>query len=179
MNTTTTTDRTSKLPRWALVLGALTLILVLLGAFKIFGRLTDLRAIPPVEAVAFERTVLTEDGVEMYIRNDGPDDVTVAQLLINDAYWDFDIDDRTIGRLETATITSPYPWEEGLPLDLTLVTSTGVTISHVIEVAALTPEADGDTLLTFTLLGLYIGVIPVGLGLFAFPFLRRLSRARL
>ena len=179
MSATAAAKGSSKLPRWAIALGALTLVLVVLGAFGIFGRLTELREIPPVEAIAFERTVLTEDGVEMKIRNDGPDEVTVAQLLINEAYWDFEIDDPTLGRLETATVTSPYPWEEGLPLNLTLVTSTGLTIPHEIEAAALTPEADGDTLLTFTLLGLYIGVIPVGLGLFAFPFLRRLSPGRL
>jgi zinc transporter ZupT len=158
------------------VVTVLVLLLILVGAFKIFSRVTDLRPIAPVEALAVERTVLSADGIEMFVRNDGPDPVTVAQLLVNDAYWEFSITERTLGRLETATITSPYPWEEGLPLDLTVVTSSGVTITHSIEAAALTPERDGETLLTFTLLGLYIGVIPVGLGLFAFPFLRRLPQ---
>ena len=39
-----------------------------------------------------------------------------------------------------------------------------------------TPEADSNTFLSFTLIGLYVGVIPVYLGLFWFPALRQLGR---
>lgn len=164
------------MPRWTPVVAVLVLALVLVGAFKVFDQLTNFRSVPPTEAVAFERTVLTDEGIEMHIRNDGPTEVKVAQLLINNAYWDFSISDPTLGRLQTATITSNYPWDEGLPLNIAIVTSTGLTIPHEIPVAAFTPEADADTLLTFSLLGLYIGVIPIAIGLFAFPFLRRISR---
>jgi zinc transporter ZupT len=154
----------------------LVIALAVAGAFKVFDRLTSFRSVPPTEAIAFERTLLTSDGVELHIRNDGKADVTVAQLMINNAFWDFSIDHPTLGRLQTATITSHYPWEEGLPLNISIVTSTGLTIQHDIAVAAPTPAADGSTFLTFTLLGLYIGVIPIAIGLFAFSFLRRISR---
>jgi zinc transporter ZupT len=164
------------MPRWAPVVAVLLLALVLVGAFKVFDRLTDFRSVPPTEAIAFERTVLNDEGIELHVRNDGPTDVTVAQLLVNNAYWDFSITRPTLGRLQTAVITSNYPWEEGMPLNISIVTSTGVTLSHDIPLAAGTPEGDGGTLLTFTLLGIYIGVIPIAIGLFAFPFLRRISR---
>jgi zinc transporter ZupT len=57
-----------------------------------------------------------------------------------------------------------------------MVTSTGVTIEHEIEAAALTPEADGSTIAIYALLGVYIGIIPVVIGLFWYPSLRRASR---
>lgn len=155
---------------------ALLLIGIFLGAFLLFDRVTDLRDAPPVEEVAVERVVLEEGEVEMRLRNDGPDPVRIAQLLINDAYWNFQIGDAELGRLESTTLRTAYPWEEELPLNLALVTSTGVTIEHEIEAAAETPQPGGDTLLTYGMLGIYIGVIPVAFGLFALPLIRRMSR---
>lgn len=159
---------------WAAVLGAVLVALALVGAFKAFERVS-LREIPPIEAVAFERTVLSDGEIELLLRNDGPDPVRIAQVLVNEAYWLFEMDDADLGRLETSTMTIPYPWEEGLPLHIALVTSTGVTIEHELEAAALTPATGADTFLTYALLGIYIGVIPVAIGLLAFPFLRNMS----
>ena len=162
---------------WTRALLALLVVAAALGAFLVFDELTDLRAAPPIEEVAVERVILHEGEVELHLRNDGPDPVRIAQLLINDAYWNFEIGDSQLDRLRSTRLRTDYPWEEGLPLNLTLVTSTGVTIEHEIEAAAATPGTTGETFLTYALLGLYIGVIPVGIGLFALPFIRRMSRA--
>jgi zinc transporter ZupT len=150
-------------------------IALLVAAFLAFNPIKTLREIPPIEAVAVERTVLNEDEIILSLRNDGPDAVTIAQVLVNEAYNDFDITRSTVGRLETSTVTIPYPWEEGLPIGIALITSTGGLVEHEIEVASLTPQADADTFLVYGLLGLYIGVIPVALGLMFFPALRRAS----
>jgi zinc transporter ZupT len=114
--------------------------------------------------------------VELRIRNDGPDPVEVAQVLVNTAYWNFTISDARLERLESATVRIPYPWDEGLPLNVALVTSTGLTLEHTIEVAAVTPELDGKTLALYGSLGIYIGVIPIAVGLLWFPALRRASK---
>ncbi len=151
------------------------IIVVLVGLFLAFNPIASLREVPPVEAVAFEQTVLTPNRIELRIRNDGPDEVTIAQVLVNDAYWAHTIGDPTLGRLETTTVAIPYPWDDGLPLSIALLTSTGVTITHDVEVAALTPRTDARTIGIYVLLGLYIGVIPVAVGLFWLPALRRAS----
>jgi len=164
----------SRVPRWAGVVLVVGLIALAAGAVALYDRIT-LRAAPPVEALAFERTVLRPGVVEVHLRNDGRDPVTIAQVLINDAYWQFTASDPQLERLETATLTANYPWEEGLPLRITIVTSTGVTIPHEIEAAASTPEVDASAVATYALLGVYIGLLPVLLGLFAFPWLRRMS----
>jgi ZIP family zinc transporter len=172
----TTTTRAHRLPNWVSSIVPLVAIAVLAIGFVILDPIAQLREVPPVEAIAVEQTTLEEGGVELQVRNDGPDPVTIAQVLVNDDYWDHSIGDRELGRLESTEVTIPYPWDEGLPLNIALVTSTGLTIEHEIEAAALTPEADAGTFAIYALLGLYIGVIPVAIGLLWFPALKRASK---
>jgi zinc transporter, ZIP family len=162
--------------RWLGWLLPIVAIAALVALFLVLNPIGSLREVPAVEAVAVERTVLAEDEITLQLRNDGPDPVTIAQVLVNEAYTGFELTDSTLGRLETATLRIQYPWEEGLPLGIAMVTSTGVTIEHEIEAAALTPQADGSTVVIYALLGIYIGVIPVAIGLFWYPSLRRASR---
>ena len=164
-------------PAWLTIIVVLVLAALLFLAFKVFDSSVSLRKPPPVEAVAFERTVFKDGSIEMSLRNDGPNQVAISQVLVNDAYWHFEVGDPTLRRLETTTLTVDYPWEEGLPIRVALVTTTGVTIENEVEAATLTPELDRSTFITYALLGIYIGVIPIAVGLFAFPLLRRLSRA--
>jgi zinc transporter ZupT len=168
--------RAHRLPNWTVALLPLLLIAILIALFVQLDPIGSLREVPPVEAIAIERTELDEGLVTLRVRNDGPDPVTIAQVLVDDAYWVHDIGDRELGRLETTTIHIPYPWDEGLPLNVALVTSTGLTVEHEIEVAAETPDLDGGTLLTYALLGVYVGVIPVAVGLLWLPSLRRAAR---
>lgn len=171
----TVSARIQRLPVWAAWLIPLLVVAILVALFLAIGPLGNLREVPPAEALAVERTVLNEDEVVLQVRNDGPDPVTIAQILVDDAYRPFEIGDNELNRLESTTISIPYPWEEGLPLNIGLLTATGIVIEHEIEAAALTPEVASDTLLTYALLGIYIGVIPVVIGLLWYPALRRAS----
>jgi ZIP family zinc transporter len=171
-----TTTRAQRLPNWVSSVGPLVAIALLAVAFVILDPIAQLREVPPVEAIAVERTTLEEGAVELQVRNDGPDPVTIAQVLVNDDYWDHSIGDRELGRFESTEVTIPYPWDEGLPVNIALVTSTGLTIEHEIEAAVLTPEPDAGTFAIYALLGVYIGVIPVAIGLLWFPALKRASR---
>ncbi len=176
MATTTAAKGRAGIPAWLGWLLPVVAIAALVTLFLLLNPIGSLREVPAVEAVAVERTVLKADEIALELRNDGPDPVTIAQVLINDAYTSFEISDRKLDRLESSTIRVSYSWEEGLPLGIALVTATGVTIEHEIEAAALTPEADGSTITIYALLGLYIGVIPVAIGLFWYPALRRASK---
>ncbi|HEV8297423.1 MAG TPA: hypothetical protein VGQ20_09000 [Acidimicrobiales bacterium] len=137
--------------------------------------LRPISATRPVEAVAVERTKLSEGTIELQLRNDGQSGVTIAQVLVNDAYWEHTITRRDLGRLQTATVRIGYPWEEGLPLHVVLVTSTGTVIDHDIEVATVTPRFDVHTFARYGLLGVLIGVAPIALGLLWLPTIRRVS----
>jgi zinc transporter, ZIP family len=172
----TATARAGRFPVWLGALIPLITIAILVTGFVILNPIGQLRQVPPVEAVAFERTVFREGVIELHVRNDGPDPVAISQVLVNDAYRDFTASDTNLGRLATATFRIPYPWNEGLPVTIGLVTSTGLVLEHEVEVAALTPEADLSTLGLYALLGVYIGLLPVLIGLLWFPSLRRASR---
>ncbi|MBI1968081.1 MAG: metal transporter [Gemmatimonadetes bacterium] len=142
------------------------------------GTLSSLRrGLPPVEQLAVDQVRLTPGHIVVGVVNGGPDPVTLAQVMVDDAFWTHAVaPQRTIPRLGRATVDIPYPWVEGEPHHLKLVTSNGVTFDHEIAVAATTPAADARYFLSFTLVGLYVGVLPVAIGLVWLPFLKRLDR---
>lgn len=169
----------ASLPGWALGLIPLALIAVAIGAFALLGGpgLGE-RTGPPIEEVAVERTVLHPGEIELTLRNDGPDPVEVAQVAVNDAYAPFATEGgRQIGRLDSATLRISYPWIEGEAYEIFVLTSTGGTVEASIPVAAETPENDLGFFGLMALLGIYVGVIPVSLGMLWLPFLRRLGPA--
>jgi zinc transporter ZupT len=97
--------------------------------------------------------------------------------MVDDADWVHRVNgSRTLQRLETRTITIPYPWVEGEPHTVALVTSTGLTFTGEVPVATLSPAVDARYLTTFALLGVYAGVIPVFIGLLWLPFVRAVGR---
>ena len=156
--------------------------LLLLAALAVLvvkgGTLSSLRSdMPPVEELTIERVRLSPGSIEAKLVNGGVDPVVVVQVIVDDAYWTHTITpDRTIPRLGSATVTIPYPWVAGEPHHLRFVSSNGVTFDHEIAVAATTPVPDFRYFLAFTLVGLYVGVLPVAIGILWLPFLRRLER---
>ena len=163
------------LPAWALGLIPLAIIVVAVAAFALLGApgLGD-RNGPPVEELSVERTTLHPGEIELTIRNDGPDAVTIAQVTVNDAFVDFSGSEE-IGRLAATEVTIPYEWIEGEGYEIALMTATGGMIDHSIPVAAETPEADAGFFGLMALLGIYVGVIPVTLGMLWLPFVRRID----
>jgi zinc transporter ZupT len=82
----------------------------------------------------------------------------------------------TIPRLSKATIHIPYGWVEGEAYGITLFTTNAIAFDVEVPVAFVTPEPTGATFWSFTLVGIYVGIIPVYLGVLWFPALRQLSR---
>ena len=143
------------------------------------GLLDILRSAPPVEEIAFERVTLAPNEITIQVANGGPDPVTIAQLTVDDAFWNFSIvPSATIPRLGRATITIPYPWVEEEAYEISLLSSTGVTFPHEIAVAMVTPPPGPAFFGVFAAIGLLVGVIPGALGLLWLPFLRRRRRSR-
>ena len=168
-------DRTGTLPTWLLGLVPLALIAAAVGAFAVLGGpgLGERRG-PPAEELAVERTVLTPGVIALTVRNDGPDPVTVAQVTVNDAFAQFDGAREPIGRLGTATVRVRQPWVEGEAYEVALVTGSGGTIAHEIPAAVATPANDLSFFGLMALLGVYVGVIPVALGMLWLPWIRRI-----
>jgi zinc transporter, ZIP family len=167
--------RPGRFPAWLLGLIPLLLIMAAVGAFALLdGPGLGERRGPPVEELAIERTVLEPGVIELTVRNDGPDDVTIAQAIVNDAFAQFSGAEQPVGRLETATVRVQQPWIEGEAYEVVLLTSSGGTIAHEIPVAVATPENDLSFFGLMALLGIYVGVIPVALGMLWLPWVRRI-----
>ncbi|EHN11745.1 hypothetical protein PAI11_13660 [Patulibacter medicamentivorans] len=170
--------RTGGLPAWVLGLVPLLLIAAALGAFlALDGPGLGDRVGPPVEELAVERTVLRPGEIELTVRNDGPDEVRIAQAQVNDAFVQFSGAEQPIGRLGLATVKLRQPWVEGEAYEVALMTSTGGTFAHEIPVAVASPASDTSFFGLMALLGIYVGVIPVALGMLWLPWLRRIPAA--
>ncbi|MDQ7842547.1 MAG: metal transporter [Armatimonadota bacterium] len=155
-----------------ILLAVLVIVLLRVGPLGVFQA-----AFPPVEELTVARVALSPGQMVVHVTNGGPQPVTIAQVLVDGAYWQFTIvPGATVPRLGRATITLAYPWVEGEAHHLKLLTSTGVAFEHTVEVATASPRVDPRYLLTFTLLGVYVGVIPVFLGLLWLPFIRDLDQ---
>jgi ZIP family zinc transporter len=166
-------------PLWFKGLAPLVLLAALVALFLRVGPVGVFQQnFPPVEELTIERILLPAQGVmQVQLVNGGPEPVTVAQVMVDDANWVHQLDgSRTIDRLERRTITIPYPWVEGEPHQIALVTSTGLTFTGEVAVATLSPTVDSRYLTTFALLGVYAGVIPVFIGLLWLPFVRAINR---
>jgi zinc transporter ZupT len=156
-------------------------VLLLAGIlYLLFARGTglELAAPAPIEKIEFERVVLRPGEIQAHVINTGPEPVTIAQVQVgwlSRASWQFEVKpDPTIPRLGRATVAIPYPWTPGEPYEIALISANGLIFTHDIEIAQETPTPGGGLLGTFALLGVYVGVIPVFLGILWLPFLRRL-----
>jgi ZIP family zinc transporter len=126
----------------------------------------------PQEQLSVERTVLKPNEIQLHVRNSGADPVRVRQVIVNDAFAAFTETDSEIGRLGGSEIDVQYPWIEGQDYEVVLLTETGATIDHTVTAATETPGADLDFYGLMALIGLYVGIIPVAIGMLWLPWIR-------
>jgi hypothetical protein len=114
-----------RVPTWALIAVPLALIAGAIGLFARSAAPVSRSAGAAVEELAVERTVLRPGEIELTLRNTGPDEVTVAQVAVNDSYVAFGAEpDGEVSRLGEQKLTST-PWQEGGAYTIFMLTSTG------------------------------------------------------
>ena len=130
----------------------------------------------PVESVTFEKTVLHPGLIEFTLRNTSPQPITITAININDAIWPFEaLPGETIPRLGRVIFRLDYHWVQGEPYTVDFFTSSSMRFSTDIPVATNTIPPSSNTILSYLLIGLYVGVIPVFLGMVWMPALKRLG----
>ncbi len=134
------------------------------------------RGAPPVEKLTFERTVLDQDGIHLRVRAGGSEPILIAQVQVDEAYWKFVQDPAgDLSRVTAAWLHIPYPWVPGEAHKVKVVTKLGTAFEHEISVAVTTPKPSAKELLPQALIGAFVGILPVALGLMLYPVLRRLG----
>ena len=170
------TAQATRRPAWLVGLAPLAVLAAAIALFVLLDAPGLDRIGVPQEELAVERTVLKPGEIELHVRNDGADPVKVRQVIVNDAFAAFTQTNDDIGRLGGSEIDVDYPWIEGENYDVTLLTDTGATIDHPIEAAVETPDAGLDFYGLMALIGIYVGVIPVAIGMLWLPWLRGVDR---
>jgi ZIP family zinc transporter len=162
--------------KWMLgLLPLLLLAVVVVGLFMGIDKIIQ-RPDIPLEEITFDRVWLEKDHIKAQVTNTGADPVKIAQVTVNGAIWNADIQpDPELSRLEEAQITIPYHWVQGEPYEITLVTETGAKFSGEVAAATEAPKPNASSFGLFALIGVLVGVIPVLLGLIWKPFIARLQ----
>src|SRR5918997_1683135 len=167
--------RTRRPPRWVAGLAPLVVLAVAIGLFVALDAPGLDRIGVPEEELTVERTVLEPGLIELHLRNDGADAVRIEQAIVNDGFASFTQTNEEVGRLAATEVDVQYPWIEGQAYEVILITSTGGTIDHAIDVAVETPDADLGFYGLMALIGLYVGVIPVAIGMLWLPWVRTID----
>ena len=130
----------------------------------------------PLPEITIEKIEFQNDKIVAFIRNTGPEGVDVAQADINDRMIPAGIEpSKTLSRLAEAKVIVPFSWIPGVPYEVGITVSDGTRFSKSVEAAALAPTPNVEQASYFAIIGIYVGVIPVLIGLLWFPFIKRLS----
>jgi zinc transporter, ZIP family len=135
----------------------------------------------PLPEVAIEKIEFRENPGQIiaFIRNVGPTEITIAQADVNDRIHAAAIEpSKTISRLSDAKIIIPFFWNSAEPYEVGITTDDGTRFSKTVEAAALAPNPDSQQIIFFAVIGIYVGIIPVMIGLLWYPFIKSMSRNR-
>ena len=133
----------------------------------------------PLPDVAIEKIEFRENPSQIiaFIRNAGPTEITIAQADVNDRIHAAAIEpSKTLSRLSDAKVIIPFFWNPAEPYEVGITTDDGTRFSKTIEAAALAPNPDSGQIIFFAVIGIYVGIIPVMIGLLWYPFIRSMSR---
>jgi zinc transporter, ZIP family len=136
--------------------------------------------ISPLPRISIEKIEFHEgDKILMFVRNTGPSDVTIAQADVNDRIHPSAIEPgKVLSRLSDAKVLIPFPWTAGIPYEFGITTSDGTRFGKSIEAAALTPTPNIEQATLFAMLGTYVGIIPILIGLLWYPFIKTMNKSK-
>lgn len=160
--------------------GILPLALLAVMIFYIFGPGSELLDFGvPLPQVTIERVDFVDSEIQVLVRNTGPVDISIAQADVNDRIQPAAIEpDRHLERFETAKVRIPYLWNEAEPYEIGLTISDGTRFATSVEAAAPALKPSLDLVAYFAVIGTYVGIIPVMIGLLWFPFIARMSPSK-
>ncbi|AFK21068.1 metal transporter (plasmid) [Haloferax mediterranei ATCC 33500] len=168
------------LPRWLAAIAPLLILGVIIGGFLMTPLLSELGRGGALPVLSIDYTTLpNSETILLHVTNNGPP-VEVTQVHVNEANWQFDISspgrDAYLETGESATIEIPYHWMAGFDYGVNVMIARGATFGTTIVAAQQTPALTGSLLWTLGIVGFLVGVVPVTLGMFWFPFMQTMSR---
>lgn len=128
--------------------------------------------------ITIEQIHFVDSEIQVVIRNTGPVDLWVAQADVNDRIQPAAIEpDRHLGRFETALVRIPFDWSPAQPYEIGITINDGARFAKS-AIAAPTLKPSAELVSYFAVIGTYVGIIPVMIGLLWLPFIAKLSAAK-
>jgi len=151
--------------------------LIVLVAY-IYGPGSDLLDLGvPLPEITIEMVNFVDSEIRVTVRNTGPIPVEVVMADVNDRIQPAAIEpDRFLERYETALVRIPFNWNEAEPYIIGLTIEDGTRFEKEIEAAAPALEFNLDNVGFFAIIGTYVGIIPVIIGLLWLPFIKNISK---
>jgi len=160
-----------------IVSGIIPFVFIILMMVYIFGPGADLLdfgvALPEI---TIEKVDFVDSEIQATIRNTGPIPIEISMADVNDRIQPAAIEpDKHLERYETALVRIPFEWNEAEPYTVGITVDDGTRFEKEIEAAAPALEPTFDILVFFEIIGTYVGIIPVMIGLLWLPFIKKIN----
>jgi len=154
------------------------LLAVMIG--YIFGPGSELISFGVViPEISIEKVEFVDSEIIATVRNTGPIAVDIVMADIDDSILPAAIEpDKHLERFESAIVRIPFEWNEGQPYAIGLTIDDGTRFEKQVDVAAPSIQPTIEMISYFAVIGTYVGIIPVMIGLLWFPFISKLSRSK-
>ena len=160
--------------------GVIPFIFVILMMVYIFGPGADLLDFGIlVPEITIEKIDFVDSEIQATVRNTGPVPVEVVMADVNDRIQPAAVEpDKFLERFETTLVRIPFEWNEAEPYTVGITIEDGTRFEKEIKVAAPALELSLDLAIFFAIIGMYVGVIPVMIGLLWLPFIKKISKQK-
>ncbi len=158
--------------------GIIPFVFVILMVAYIFGPGSDLLDLGvALPEITIEKIDFVDSEIRATIRNTGPVPVDVVMADINDRIQPAAIEpDTHLQRYESAIVRIPFEWNESEPYTVGLTIHDGTRFERSVQSAAYALEPTSELVGFFAVIGTFVGIIPVMIGLLWLPFIKRISK---
>ena len=152
-------------------------VIMMLYIFGPGGDLLDFGVALP--EITIEKVDFIDSEIQATVRNTGPIPVQVVMADVNDRIQPAAVEpDGFLERYETTLVRIPFEWNEAEPYRIGITIDDGTRFEKEIESAAFALEFTLDLAIFFAIIGTYVGIIPVMIGLLWLPFIKKISKQK-
>ena len=132
-----------------------------------------------IPEISIEKVEFVDSEIIATVRNTGPIAVDIVMADIDDMILPAAIEpDKHLERFESAIVRIPFDWNEGQPYAIGLTIDDGTRFEKRVDVAAPSIQPTIEMISYFAVIGTYVGIIPVMIGLLWLPFIKRISKQK-
>ncbi len=158
--------------------GIIPFVFIILMIAYIFGPGSDLLDLGvPLPEITIEKVDFVDSEILATVRNTGPIPVEIVMADVNDRIQPAAIEpDRFLKRYESAVVRIPFEWNIAEPYIIGLTIEDGTRFEKEIDAAAPALEPSLELAGFFAIIGIYVGIIPVMIGLLWLPFIKKIRK---